>query len=315
MTVSNAYNYELSVFIPARDESASLQKVLKKIESAFESLNLKSGEIIFVDDGSTDDSARILKDLKSSYKLKIVTHKKSLGLTAAMKSGFSVAEGEYLIFLPGDLESDPESDIPILYSKLQEGFDVVSGYRQGRKDGKVLASRVYNFVSRKLFHLDLHDMNWIKGFRLEVLRDIELRSDWHRFIIMIAADMGYSVAEVPVSWHPRIGGRSKFGFLRIPISFFDVLALKFLLMFRKKPMLFYGTVAFSMLFGGVMIGIVLVSLWLLKGVQIRPFLQLAFFLLLSGMFILMVGFLAEQIASLQDRVDKLCKSCEDRCPK
>lgn len=303
--------YELTCLIPICNEEATIKLVLEKTEQALDVLQLSRVQIIFVDDGSTDSSADVLAGLRSNYTLQVITHRRNRGVTEVLKTGFRAARGRYVFFLQGDMESDPLEDIPVLYQKIEEGFDVVAGYRQGRGDGKLFSSRIYNFTCRKLFKLSLHDMNWIKAYRLEVVKSLELRSDWHRFIIIIAADQGYRITEVPLRWHPRIAGVSKFGLARIPISFFDILVLRFLLFFQKKPMLFFGTIAFLLIFSGMVIGIGLVCRWLLFASQLRPFMQLAFFLLLSGIFILMIGFLSEQVASLQERVDKLSREKED----
>lgn len=305
------YPYELTCLVPICNEEGTIDIVLEKIHAAIAGLGLQNVQIIFVDDGSTDNSAQILAALRSPYTLQVITHRRNLGVTAVLRSGFAAAAGQYVLFLQGDMESDPEDDIPVLYRKIVEGYDVVAGYRQGRKDGKLFSSRIYNLVCRKLFHVDLHDMNWIKAYRLEVIKELELRSDWHRFVIIIAADKGYRITEVPLNWHHRIAGKSKFGLMRIPISFFDLLALRFLLLFQKKPMLFYGTVAFTLISSGLVIGAALVLRWILYASQIRPFLQLTFFLLMSGTFILMIGFLSEQIASLQDKVEALTRSRQD----
>src|SRR4029079_17566536 len=131
-------------------------------------------------------------------------------------------------------------DIPKLLGKLNEGYDVVAGWRQGRNDGKMFASQIYNNISRALFDVQAHDMNWIKAFRREVLDDLHLRSDWHRFILHIAAEKGYRIGEGPVNFYPRQKGKSNFGITSIPVSFLDVLVVKFLMTFSRKPMLFFG---------------------------------------------------------------------------
>ena len=142
-----------------------------------------------MDDGSTDGTGAIADALAASYPfLRVIHHRRNQGLTAALRTGFAAVRGDLILFLPADLESDPEIDIPMLLGKLDEGYDVVAGWRQGRKEGKVFASGIYNTVSRWLFGLNIHDMNWIKGFRREVIETLPpLRSDWHRFLLHIAA--------------------------------------------------------------------------------------------------------------------------------
>ena len=169
--------------------------------------------------------------------LRVIHHRRNLGLTAALSTGFRAVRGDLVLFLPADLESDPETDIPLLLGKLHEGYDVVAGWRQGRKEGKVFASGIYNTVSRRLFGLTAHDMNWIKGFRREVIENLPpLRSDWHRFLLHIAAHEGYRIGEVPDRLAQAAGrALASSGWRRIPISLLDVLVVKFLLTFSRAP--------------------------------------------------------------------------------
>ena len=231
----------LSVLIPAYNEADNIEELLTRTSQAFASLQV-AGELVFVDDGSSDGTGDRVAALQKDFPwARLVRHRRNRGLTAALRSGFRAARGEYIIFLPADLESNPAEDIPKLYEKLQEGYDVVAGWRQGRADGKEFASAIYNTVSRWLFGVQVHDANWIKGFRREVVEALPpLRSDWHRFLVHIAADQGFRVGEVPTTWYPRRTGRSKFGFSRIPISLLDVLVIRFLLTFSQAPMRFFG---------------------------------------------------------------------------
>ncbi len=211
-----------------------------------------------------------------------------------------------IVFLPADLESDPEEDIPKLLGKLDEGYDVVAGWRQGRKEGKVFASGIYNRVSKTLFHIDLHDMNWIKAFRREVIESLPpLRSDWHRFILQIAAHQGFRIGEVPTTWYRRQAGQSKFGFGRIPISLLDVLVVWFLLTFSQAPMRFFGGIGLACLgITGVTYAILL-ALYLIDQTQKRPIFIGASVLALAGLLLLLVGFIAELIVSQGDQIREL----------
>jgi glycosyltransferase involved in cell wall biosynthesis len=193
----------ISVFIPARNEAGNIAPLFDKIAHAFASLQV-SGEIILVDDGSTDATWSEANAVAARYPCaRLFRHRKSLGLTEAMRTGFPHCYGDAVVFLPADLESDPEEDIPRLVAKLDEGYDVVAGWRQGRRDGKVFASAIANVVSQKLFGLKVHDLNWIKAFRREVLENLHLRSDWHRYILILATAQGYRIGEVQVNYYPR----------------------------------------------------------------------------------------------------------------
>lgn len=300
-------NPYLSIFIPARNEAGNINPLMEKLARAFRD-NALDAEVILVDDGSTDATWNEAVAAGEQYPfLRLFRHRRSFGLTEAMRTGFRHVRGEVIIFLPADLESDPEQDIPKLLSKLNEGYDIVAGWRQGRSDGKVLASQIYNVASRALFNLQAHDMNWIKAFRREVLNDLHLRSDWHRFILHIAAEKGYTIGEVPVNFYPRQKGKSNFGFTRIPISFLDVLVVKFLMTFSRKPMLFFGGLgALSIIAAfGMWTYLALLYFNTPGNMQQRPLFTFAGFVFVAGILLFIGGFLAELVVSQQDRLEDL----------
>ena len=298
-------NLAISLFIPARNEAGNVTPLFDKIARAFDALHV-AGEIIFVDDGSTDSTWEEANAVAQRLPFaRLFRHRKSLGLTEAMRTGFPRCRGDVVIFLPADLESDPEEDIPTLFAKINEGYDVVAGWRQGRRDGKVLASAIANVVARRFFGLRVHDLNWIKAFRREVIESIHLRSDWHRYILILAAAQGFSIGEAKVNYYPRQKGRSHYGLGRLPVSFLDVLVVWFLLTFSRKPMLF---------FGGIGLGIVVASLLTFGGLgvmyivnlgQRRPIFDFAGVLLLVGVLFFILGFLAELIVNQNERIEEL----------
>ena len=295
----------ISVFIPARNEAGNIAPLFDKIARAFESMRV-SGEIIFVDDGSTDKTWDEATNAAARYPFaRLFRHRKSLGLTEAMRTGFPHCRGDAVVFLPSDLESDPEEDIPRLVGKLNEGYDVVAGWRQGRRDGKVFASAIANVVSQKLFGLQVHDMNWIKAFRREVVENLHLRSDWHRYILILAAAQGFSIGEVQVNYYPRKKGKSHYGFGRIPVSFLDVIVVRFLLTFSRKPMLFFGGIGLGLGAISFTTFAVLAAMYLLDLGQRRPVFDFAGVLLIAGVLFFVVGFLAELIVNQNERIDDL----------
>src|SRR6266498_1165909 len=170
----------VSVVVPAHNEESTVAVFVERTAKAFAQLG-RPWELLYVDDGSTDGTAAAVEGAASREpRVRLVRQRRNLGLTEALNRGFREARGELIVFLPADLESDPEVDIPLLLGKLDEGYDVVAGWRQGRRDGKRFASRVANFTCRLLFGLDVHDMNWIKAFRRSsVLR--ALRSSYQRY--------------------------------------------------------------------------------------------------------------------------------------
>jgi glycosyltransferase involved in cell wall biosynthesis len=297
----------LSVVIPAHNEAAHMAELVARTAQAFAQLGVP-GELIIVDDGSRDGTAAQVTALQNDHPwLRLIRHRRNRGLTAALRSGFRAAQGEFILFLPADLESNPAEDIPKLYAGLQAGSDVVVGWRQGRADGKELASAIYNAVSRRLFPVQVHDANWIKGFRREVIQALPpLRSDWHRFLVHMAAEQGFRITEVPTTWYPRRTGRSHFGFSRIPISLLDVITIRFLLTFSQKPMRFFGGLGLATFTVAGLVFLFLAYLWFFQEqTQKRPVFWTALILVVAGLLFFLVGFLAELIVAQGDRLADL----------
>ncbi len=296
---------DVSVFIPARNEAGNVMPLFDKIARVLRDCHL-NGEIIFVDDGSTDATWTEANTAAVKYPFaRLFHHRKSFGLTEAMRTGFRHCRGDVVVFLPGDLESDPEEDIPKLLAKIDEGYDVVAGWRQGRRDGKVVASAVANLVSRYIFGLKTHDLNWIKAFRREVVETIQLRSDWHRFILLLAAAQGYTIGEVQVNYYPRKKGRTHYGIERLPISFLDILVVRFLITFSRKPMLFFGGIGLALVSGSLLTFAGLAVFYAFNLGQRRPVFDFAGVILLVGVLLFVVGFLAELIVNQNERVADL----------
>lgn len=300
---------DLSVLIPARNEAGNIPALLEKVGRAFDGpmLHERACELVLVDDGSSDGTGDLAASLAGQYPfLRLVRHRRNRGLTAALRTGFRAVRGEVIVFLPADLESDPEEDIPKLLGKLEEGYDVVAGWRQGRDDGKVFASGIYNRVSQRLFHVHVHDMNWIKAFRREVIEALPpLRSDWHRFLLQIAAHQGFRIGEVPTTWYRRQAGRSKYGLGRIPLSFLDVLVVWFLLTFSQAPMRFFGGIGLTAVAISGTTYFYLLMLWLTRGTQRRPIFTAAGIVLLAGLVMILIGFITELIVSQTEQLREL----------
>jgi len=298
----------VSVFIPFCNEEKNLAELIDRVEKG--GIAAKADiDLVFVDDGSTDGGAAVVENaMKEKPWVRLFRHRKNRGLTEAMNTGFKECRGEIIVFLPADLESYPDEDIPALLKAFEPGVDIVCGKRQKRREFKVFLSKIYNEISRFLFGISLSDMNWIKAFRRECLEDLELRSDWHRFIVQILVSKGYNAVEVPVMWHRRHSGKSHFGLKRIPISFFDSVAVKFILTFTKAPMRIFGSFGFiqllasfiivaSMLYGQFVLG---------KSVfRMRPLLYFSLGLFLSGLIFVFMGFLAELTVSIRDDIKKM----------
>lgn len=305
---------QISVVVPARNEAATIAEVVTRSFAAFHQLG-RTGEVLVVDDGSTDGTGAVLTRLsEENLHLRVFSNRRSHGMTAALQRMFNASRGDVVILIPADMESDPLQDVPALVTHLETmDLDVVAGWRQGRKDGKVVASAVYNWVMRYLAGVNVHDGNWIKAMRREVVESLPpLRSDWHRFLLMMAVHQGFRVGEVKTFYQPRPAGNSKFGFSRIPISFLDVLVVKFLLTFSQAPMRFFGGLGLIGMAISLTTFLYLTGLYLVLAKQQRPIFIAAGILAVISVLLLLVGFLAELIVSQGERIAELERSLEER---
>jgi glycosyltransferase involved in cell wall biosynthesis len=295
----------VSVVVPAHNEESTVGVFVERTAKAFAQLG-RPWELLYVDDGSTDGTAAAVEAAAAAEpRVRLVRQRRNLGLTEALNRGFREARGAVIVFLPADLESDPKVDIPLLLGKLDEGYDVVGGWRQGRRDGKRFASRIANLTCRLLFGLDVHDMNWVKAFRREVTDSLALRSSWHRYILVMAQNEGFRIGEVKVPYRPREAGRSKFGFSRLPVSFLDVITLKFLLTFQRKPIIFFGALGSGMIGVGLLLWVYLLWSFLSTHTQYRPLMLVAGIAMLAGLLVILVGFLGELVVNVSERVERL----------
>lgn len=248
----------LSIVTTAHNEAGNVAPFLTRVVEAARRLSVEA-EIIYIDDGSTDGTAHAVREfirLHPGIDVHLIQHASRLGITAAVEESGRLARGEWLCLLPADLESLPDIDIPLLYETLDADTDLVAGVRQGRNDGKLLASRAYNLLNGWLFGVWLRDANWVKLIRTDRMRGLRLRSHWHRYLVPILVHGGCRVKEVSTPWHPRSYGTSKFGVRRLPESLADMLTVKFLLTYGRRPFLFFGWVSA----GSVLLS--LVCLWI-----------------------------------------------------
>lgn len=234
----------LSIVTTAHNESGNVASFFSEVREALHQLGV-TAEIVYFDDGSTDGTGETVLAVVREYpdlSVRLIRHGYRMGISKAIEESCVVAKGQYVCFLPADLESLPSVDIPLLYHAMDGETDVAVGWRKDRRDGKLLASQFANLLNYWFFNLKLHDANWIKLIRREKLQGLQLRSDWHRFFCAILAHRGCRFKEVETVWHSRSYGRSKFGVGRIPVSLADLITLKFLLSYEQRPMLFFGTV-------------------------------------------------------------------------
>lgn len=287
---------EISIVSTAFNEAGNVHQFLREVRDGANQCGV-SYELIFVDDGSTDGTYESLLSYQNDFKFcKIFNNRLNSGLTYSLRKAFSEASGEYIIWIPSDLESDASQDIPKIYFKLLDGYDAVLGERIGRNDGKSSSSFIYNFVSSLLFNTRSRDLNWVKGFRRNVLRSIILRSDWHRYIAHMIYIDGWKVSTVDSVWRPRTYGVSKFGGGRFVKSFLDIISLFFLSKARHRPLQFFGSLSLFTLIIALAISIFLVFLYLYSSWQIRPLYHLSLLLYAVSVQLVFFGLIGELIA-------------------
>ncbi|RTZ61357.1 MAG: glycosyltransferase, partial [Gammaproteobacteria bacterium] len=234
----------ISVVIPVYNEEENLKPLYGELKEVLKSLPYEY-EIIFVDDGSTDGSYEILKKLAlEDKKVKVIRFRRNYGQTAAMYAGFQYAQGDVIITMDGDLQNDPH-DIPKLLEKINEGYDIVSGWRKNRKDPfltRILPSKIANWIISKVTGVHLHDYGCtLKAYRKEVAKNFRLYGDMHRFLPAVAKSFGAKITEIVVNHRPRIHGRSKYGIGRTVRVILDIFLVKFLNDYLNKPMYVFGS--------------------------------------------------------------------------
>ena len=211
----------ITVVIPALNEEGNLERLLSKLEQTFQNLGYKL-PVLLVDDGSTDNSPQILDRLMKQYKfLQVIRHSQRRGVTGVWKTALAHVTTDWIFWGQADLESDPRTDLPWLIEACIPGVDAVAGWRQGRGDGKILASTIANNTCRLAFGLDIHDMNWIKLVRRDLVANLPIEKITHRYLLAVLAAQGHRVTEIPTPWHPRYSGQTKFGKARLITSAID----------------------------------------------------------------------------------------------
>jgi glycosyltransferase involved in cell wall biosynthesis len=304
-------NVKVSIVVPAYNEAENIPLLLEEFSKMFSTTRM-NGEVILVDDGSTDGTFLKARECQERYHfLRLAFHRRNRGLTDALMTGFAKARGRIFVFWPADLQYLPE-DVPKLIDRIDAGYDVVCGWKKGPYGLKRLVSSIYNFLSRIIFRVKVHDLNSVKAFRREILSDVPLRKDWHRYMVVMAASKGYKIGEVRISVFPRRFGKSKFGFWRIPVGFLDLLSVKFQLSFMRKPLLLFGFSGLILMFLGVLTGGVAIYLRIARHEGLRPLLYLVILLEMMGISLFALGLLAEAIAGLGERMDQLGQNLSRR---
>ncbi len=292
---------DLSFVIPLKDEEGTLQELYEKILRNVPS-NL-SFEIIFIDDGSSDNSYEILKEIHERDKrVKLIRFRRNFGKASALLSGFNRAKGDIIITMDADLQDDPK-EIPKFIEKIKEGYDLVSGWKKERKDPitKKLPSKIFNKLASILTGVKIHDFNCgYKAYRREVIENLEIYGELYRYIPALANSKGFKITEIPVEHHERKYGRSKYGWERIIKGFLDLITVIFLTRFLKRPMHLFGGIGILFLITGFIINLSLVLYKLLTGALIgtRPLLTLGVLLMIIGVQFLSLGLIGEMLSNL-----------------
>ena len=290
----------ISVVVPLLNEERSLETLYAEIVAALEQEG-HDFEVVFVDDGSTDESLSTLGRLHEEQSNVVVVHlRRNFGKAAALQAGFLEARGDIVVTIDADLQDDP-GEIPKLLAKLEEGFDLVSGWKTRRNDPfpRRLFSRIFNWVTGVISGVHLHDVNCgLKAYRAEVLRGMRIYGELHRFIPVLAAYRGYRVAEIPVNHRARQHGRSRYGPERYLRGFFDLLSVTFMGRYRHRPLHLFGGVGLLMGAIGFIILTYLSVLWFWgQGIGGRPLFTLGVLLMVVGIQFISLGLLSELITS------------------
>ncbi len=293
----------ISVVLPLFNEEESVELQYRAVRDSLNKIK-KSYEIIFVNDGSTDGSAEILNGLaKKDKRLKLVHFRRNFGQTAAMAAGIDHSRGEIVVFMDSDLQNEP-GDIVNLLQKIEEGYDVVSGWRKDRQDklfSRKIPSKIANWLISKVTKVPLHDLGCsLKAYRGDVLRQVKLYGEMHRFIPVHASWVGAKITEIPVGHHARQFGQSKYGIKRTFKVLLDLLTVKFMGNYFTKPMYFFGgmgllTLLLSFLSG---LAVILMKIYMHMNITGNPLFMLSIVLFILAMLFLQMGIIAEIIIRL-----------------
>ena len=289
----------LSLVIPIYNEEENLPLLFDAIYNTMNSLN-QSWEVILVDDGSQDNSLSVLKEYaqKDADHVRVISFRRNFGQTAAIAAGLDYAQGEIIILLDADMQNDP-ADIPMMLAKLDEGYDLVSGWRKSRKDNALtrnFPSMIANWLISRVTGVHLHDYGCtLKAYRRDVLEGFRLYGEMHRFIPVFASSVGAKITEMPVNHHPRKFGKAKYGLERTVKVILDLFTVKFLVSYSSKPIyLFGGAGGFLMVVSTViMFYLFMRRIFFLVGIANSPLLQMSAMFFILGFQSILLGLIAE----------------------
>jgi len=286
----------ISVIIPIHNEEENIKKLSQSILEALSNIDF---EVLFINDGSTDNSEEEIRSISKNYSnMKLINLRRNYGQTAAMQAGFDYSKGDIVVPMDGDLQNDPK-DIPILIDKINEGYDVVSGWRKNRSDKKItriLPSKIANGLISKISGLHLHDYGCtLKAYRKEIINDIKLYGEMHRFIPIYAAWEGGKVTEIEVTHHARSAGKTKYGLSRIPRVILDILVIRFFDKSLDRPIHLFGQFGLLMFLVAFLLSILAIFIKIFMNISfiLTPLPLLVVFFAMSGLLCIFLGLVAE----------------------
>ncbi|HEX6309179.1 MAG TPA: glycosyltransferase family 2 protein [Longimicrobiales bacterium] len=294
---------DFAVIVPAYNEADNMADLVRELRATFERHAL-AGEVLLVDDGSTDGTAEwAVREARGWDRLRVIRHRRNFGKTEALVTGAEHTDARWIILFDADLQHSTE-EIPRFLEQLDAGFDIVTGRKVGRYE-KAAVSGVYNRLSRAIFRVPVSDINSMKAFRRDILDEVRLRHDWHRFFVVLAYARGYSITEIDIALYPRRHGTAKYsGRGRIVVGLLDLLSVWFFLFFARKPMMLFGISGLALALAGFVVGIAAIGMRL-AGHGFRPLLYLVILLEVLGFLLFGFGFIAELVAQQHAEIDSL----------
>lgn len=290
---------KVTILVPLLNEEESLRPLYNEIKKALTQVQIDY-QLLFIDDGSTDGSLKIIKELAhTDKKINYFSFRKNFGKSAALQLGFKNATGDVIITMDADLQDDPR-EIESLLKKLDEGYDLVSGWKKTRHDPfiKKHSSKFFNFITRLMSKIKIHDFNCgLKAYRAEVVKELHIHGELHRYIPVLAGWKGFTITEIPVKHHPRRYGKTKFGISRFFKGFIDLITVMFTTRYNKRPMHLFGFLGALSFLAGLIVNGVLTYDWLRgHALSNRPLLFLGMLLIIVGVQLFTVGLLGEMVA-------------------
>lgn len=298
---------DFAILVPAYNEVENVDDLVAELRGLFERFEL-DGEVVIVDDGSTDGTAERAAAAAADWgPLKVVRHRRNFGKTEALVTGAAATQAKWLVLFDADLQHSVD-EIPRFLARLHEGWDIVTGRKVGRYEKRVVSS-IYNRLSRWIFRVPVSDTNSMKAFRHEILDSVRLRHDWHRFFVVLAYARGYTITEIDIALLPRRHGTSKYsGRTRILVGLLDLVSVAFFLFFSRKPLILFGMTGLATAGTGVVVGLVTIMLRILHAMPpfgFRPLLYLVILLEVLGFLMFGFGIMAELVAQLRSELDAI----------